>query len=233
MGIHFFRHTDDLGDHLVLSPERYDPRSQVTTAMGTSLRLADVVEVRSGNQQPAAFSSSQPVLVLDTTHAYEGFVIARHPPQPAASLGSAKRVLAPGDVIISRLRPYLRQVAYVDAGLFRLHAQGNHVAASSEFLVLRRRGPLEPAALVPFLLSPAVQTALAAGQDGGHHPRFRRDLLLALPVPTAVLSQAAATAERIRMHAQAVRAALAESQALAAAAEQAIQGLKAGRPTVE
>jgi hypothetical protein len=222
MGLHFFRYTDELGGDLVLAPERYDPRSQVAGPTGTGARLDDLVEVAGTSVQPAAWATGAPLLVLDTTHAYEGFVLARQPPQRGLRLASAKRRLQPGDVIISRLRPYLRQVAYVDEGLFRLDPDGNQVAASSEFYVLRRSAGLEPAALVPFLLSPSVQSALAAGQEGGHHPRFRRELLASLTVPQAIVQAAAATAERIQAGADALRAALRDSQTLAATAEQAI-----------
>lgn len=221
MGSHFVRSSDDLGDDLVLSPERYASRSAGLAAHPTHRRLADWVEVRSENLRPAALAASVPVLVLDTTHAQDGFVLARHAPQSAGTLGSAKRALQPGDVIVSRLRPYLRQIAYVDAGLFQLVPQGNGVVASSEFFVLRKRAALEPIALVPFLLSAPVQRALSAGQEGGHHPRFRHELLASLPVPDAVIAQADATATCLRAHAESVRAALLASQHLAAAAERA------------
>ena len=222
MGSHFVRSSEDLGEDLVLSPERYAVRSTGLGAHPTHRRLVDWVEVRSENLRPATLAAATPVLVLDTTHAQDGFVLARHAPQPAGTLGSAKRALQPGDVIVSRLRPYLRQVAYVDAGLFQLLPQGNGVVASSEFFVLRKRAALEPIALVPFLLSAPVQRALAAGQEGGHHPRFRRDLLASLPVPDAVIAQADPTAACLRAHAEAVRAALHASQHLATVAEHAI-----------
>lgn len=243
MSVHFLLRIDDLGDGCVLAPERFDPRSHVRSTEHSDARLDALVQICSDSVRPAGTghttneahgTSGAHALVLDTTHAYEGFVIARHGPQPLADLGSSKRVLQPGDVIVSRLRPYLRQVALIDEGLFHLRAGGNHVVASSEFFVLRKRSavdradgatamrpmaPVDPAGLIPFLLSPSVQQALAAGQEGGHHPRFRRDLLAGLPVPDGVLRQAAVVASRLRAHAQAVRAALQDSQALALAVD--------------
>jgi hypothetical protein len=41
--------------------------------------------------------------------------------------------------------------------------------------------------LVPWLLSDEVQLALAAGQEGGHHPRVREEMLLGLKVPPHIL----------------------------------------------
>ena len=49
--------------------------------------------------------------------------------------------------------------------------------------------------------------SLAAAQEGGHHPRFHRDALLALPIPDAVVASAPRTAAAVRASAQAVRAA--------------------------
>ena len=115
-----------------------------------------------------------------------------------------------GDVIISRLRPYLRQVALVDEALFQLCRRGNAVAASTEFFVLRGRTGFEAAGLVPFLLSQPVQAALAAGQEGGHHPRFRQELLLSLPVPDQVTRGSDKVARKMRSLAAAVETALAE-----------------------
>lgn len=254
MSVHFLLRIDDLGDGCVLAPERFDPRSHVRSTEHSDARLDALVQICSDSVRPAGTghatheahgASGAHALVLDTTHAYEGFVIARHGPQPLADLGSSKRVLQPGDVIVSRLRPYLRQVALIDDGLFHLRAGGNHVVASSEFFVLRKRpavdradgatamrsiAPVDPAGLIPFLLSPSVQQALAAGQEGGHHPRFRRDLLAGLPVPDGVLRQAAVVASRLRAHAQAVRAALQDSQALALAVDRGMADAVVSEP---
>lgn len=202
MGLSLLRRVGDLGDDLVLAPERYHPNR--TVAIASSRGLADLVDLSTQNASVSSLAD-KPVLVLDTSHAYEGFVVCRHQPISAAALGSAKRRIQPGDVIISRLRPYLRQVAFVDAALFRQVPGGNHVVASTEFFVLRDRGPFPAAALVPFLLSPPVQAALAAGQEGGHHPRFSLDLLASLRVPDRLLAQATPLARRVRALAQRLR----------------------------
>lgn len=222
MGRHVVRTVADLGDDLCLAPERFDPRRTVTVAGATGgapRRLGDLVDIVTENVHAGSFAPTARVLVLDTTHASDGFVLARHAPVAPAAMGSAKRALAPGDVIISRLRPYLRQVAFVDDGLF---ANADAVVASTEFYVLRGRARAgagagaDPACLVPYLLSAPVQAALAAGQEGGHHPRFDRALLAELPLPAFLPRRARAIAAEVRTLARTLRATLVDARALVA-----------------
>jgi hypothetical protein len=217
MGIHVLRRVADLGDGLVLAPERFDPRRRVEVVARCC--LSDVVDIVADNVSARSWKSPDAVLILDTTHAYEGFVVFRHDPVPPASMGSAKRRVQAGDVIISRLRPYLRQVALVDEALFSLCPGGNAVVASTEFFVLRGRAVFEAAGLVPFLLSQPVQAALAAGQEGGHHPRFRQELLCSLPVPDCVVSNLRKTAQQMRRLAAVVRSSFLASRSLVAGVE--------------
>jgi hypothetical protein len=217
MGIPVLRRVADLGDGLVLAPERFDPRRHVELV--ARYCLSDLVDIVAENVSARSWKSPSAVLILDTTHAYEGFVVFRHDPVPPASMGSAKRRVQAGDVIISRLRPYLRQVALIDEALFRLRPGGNAVVASTEFFVLRGRAGFEAAGLVPFLLSAPVQAALAAGQEGGHHPRFRQELLQSLPVPDRVVSHLHKTSQQVRRLARVVRRSLFASRSLVASME--------------
>jgi len=206
VSLHVLRRVGDLGHEVVLAPERFDPRRRVEVA--SELCVADLVDAIAESASPRSLSADRPVLVLDTTHAYEGFVVLRHDPVAPDSLGSAKRSVEPGDVIVSRLRPYLRQVAYVDAALFQRAAGGNAVVVSPEFFVLRGRDGFDAACLVPFLLSAPAQAALAAGQEGGHHPRFSKDLLLSMRVPARVSDSPRDVADRVRDLAAALRGSL-------------------------
>ena len=217
MGIHVLRRVADLGDGLPLAPERFDPRRRVEVVARRC--LSEIVDVVAENVSARSCNSPGAILILDTTHAYQGFVVFRHDPVPAASMGSTKRRVQAGDVIISRLRPYLRQVALVDEALFRLCPGGNAVVASTEFFVLRGRAGFAAAGLVPFLLSDRVQAAFAAGQEGGHHPRFCKELLLSLPVPDGVARQVNRTAQQMRRLAAAVRSSLLASRSLVARVE--------------
>ena len=206
MGVYVTLRLAELGEGVVLAPERFDPRRQSLPASPRT--LGDYAEVITDNVSGQSLDPGAAVLILDTTHAYDGFVIFRHEPVAARELGSAKRRLQPGDVIISRLRPYLRQVAYVDPQLFALAPGGNQVAASTEFFVIRGRNGFDAACLVPFLLSAQVQSALAAGQEGGHHPRFARELLLSLSVPDGALLSPFETASQMRALADGLRRSL-------------------------
>ncbi|HUQ04815.1 MAG TPA: hypothetical protein VM261_20075 [Kofleriaceae bacterium] len=230
MGRHVTRTVAELGDDLCLAPERFDPRRTVaitgTRAGGAATdRLGDLVDIITDNVTGASFAATARVLVLDTTHAWDGFVLARHAPVAPTELGSAKRALASGDVIISRLRPYLRQIAFVDDGLFERRSGGgaaDAVVASTEFYVLRGRAArsgrdaFDAACLVPYLLSAPVQAALAAGQEGGHHPRFERAQLEDLPVPAFLSRRARAIAAEVRTLARSFRATLVDGRALVA-----------------
>jgi hypothetical protein len=221
VGIHVVKLARDLGDDLVLAPERFDPRRSAEVSSGKA--LAELADILGENVPARSFDPSRPVLVLDTTHAYEGFVILRHAPITPERIGSPKRRILPGDVIISRLRPYLRQVAFVDDALFWRVPGGNAVCASAEFFVLRGRPGFDAVALVPFLLSKSVQAILAAGQEGGHHPRFSRELLASLRVPACVLENAADHARQVRELAAGVRRSLSGCQALVAALQERME----------
>ena len=148
--------TTDLADGLILSPERYDPRR---TAHTSGVRLGTVASLSLQALRPASVQGRW--RILDTRHATAGFIRCERP--PVAALGSTKKVLTPGAVIISRLRPYLRQLGLVDAGLI---PDGAGLCCSTEFYVLRSTSTQSIAFLVPFLLSAPVQAALAAGQLG-------------------------------------------------------------------
>jgi hypothetical protein len=188
--------TADLAEGLILSPERYDSRRQ---AHADGVLLSEVAALSTTSLRPSTVTGQW--RVLDTSHAEAGLVRCDRAPVPA--IGSTKRVLRSGAVIVSRLRPYLRQVGLVDPGLM---ATGAQLCCSTEFYVLTSTDEQSIAFLVPFLLSQPVQAALAAGQEGGHHPRFPSTLLMGLRIPAARMAQRTA-------HSAAVEAAVAQVRA--------------------
>lgn len=125
---------------------------------------------------------------FDLTDALEPVLDDRMAPMPAAEIGSMKKRFQAGDLVISRLRSYLREIALVRT------SPAVPAVGSSEFIVLRRRttgkGSLTPETLLVFLRSVPVQTILKWSQDGSQHPRFNETDLLAIPVPDAVLAAA-------------------------------------------
>jgi len=154
---------------------------------GCSVLLAEVASTVRKTIAPAR-GSSEVCLVLDTSDAREGIIVGQREPVMVADVGSAKKLVEPGDVVISRLRPYLRQVALVDSGIWNW-SPGMLLAVSTEFYVLRSRDGGSIAFLVPFLLSRLVQEVLSASQEGGHHPRFHETALLSLPIPKDLIAR--------------------------------------------
>ncbi len=185
MALISIRQRNKLATSFVLAPERYDPRRELDAGDAKTVILDDLVTAVREVVQPSADLGR--CLVLDTSDAREGIVTARKKPIEGSEIGSAKKVVEPHDVIISRLRPYLRQVAFVDAEI--PNSEGAILTCSTEFFVLRSPDKQSIAFLVPFLLSHQVQEVLAAAQEGGHHPRVNESTLLTLPVPVPFLDQ--------------------------------------------
>ena len=182
----------DLDAKWVLAPERYDLRRN---ALGSANRetsnttLGQLAQVVRQTLNPSSKASiGRTFMVLDTSDVREGLIVGRKAPISGPEVGSTKKIFSRNDVIISRLRPYLRQVAIVDEG-FVLNAGDAELACSTEFYVLRSTSSAPIDFLVPYLLSAPVQEVLAASQEGGHHPRFDESVLLGLPIPAAIIQQ--------------------------------------------
>ena len=180
MGLVYNRRVKELDDALTLAPERWDPRRILATDGPTLDAFFFQVSKRI---TPKSIPAN--ALVLDCGHAFEGAVLYKGGPQrPHAK--STKTILEPGDVIISRLRPYLRQVALIDSSLFH-HPRTNEpgwccVVRNSAFCVIDDK--MSPCCRDSSLS--AVETnpsGLTAAQSGGHHPRIGSELILGLPWP--------------------------------------------------
>lgn len=119
---------------------------------------------------------------FDITDALEPFLDDSREPEAANEMGSSKKRFQAGDVVVSRLRSYLKEIAVV-----RTSGTPQSVG-SSEYIVLRTTGKgLSPETLMVYLRCPLVQTILKWSQDGSNHPRFTEEDLLAIPVPDKVL----------------------------------------------
>jgi hypothetical protein len=178
------RRLDELGEDVVLAPERW------TGETGEGVPLGELVLERRER------ADATNALVLDTTHARDGVLDVAAAARATGPARSAKKSAHAGDLVVSRLRPYLRQIAYVHPRA--LEAAGRPLALSSEFYVLapRRRGE-DLAFLLPFLLGDAAQAALASAQEGGHHPRVPRASLLALRAPHAIVARRRELSRRV------------------------------------
>ncbi|MCC6321214.1 MAG: hypothetical protein IT438_07240 [Phycisphaerales bacterium] len=132
---------------------------------------------------PARARKGEMVRNFDITDALEPFLDDSREPEAAVEMGSSKKRFQAGDVVVSRLRSYLKEIAVV-----RTSAAPQSVG-SSEYIVLRPTGKgLSPETLMVYLRCPLVQTILKWSQDGSNHPRFTEEDLLAIPVPDKVLS---------------------------------------------
>lgn len=205
MGWHAVISSHRLDRGLILAPERYDPRRTALAALATS--VGDVADICSVQVTARSAGPSSRFLIFNTGDAQEGILISRPTPVAASGIGSSKKVLRPGDVVISRLRPYLRQVAYVDEGLSGLLHPGAVLLCSTEFYVLRPRDQESIAYLVPFLLSDRVQEILCAAQEGGHHPRFNQRTLENLGLPESLLANRGTVAASVETAVGGMRAA--------------------------
>lgn len=173
----------ELAEVLALAPERYDPRRELQPQAKRTTLLRQVANLVRRTVPPS--DKLGKCLVLDTSDAREGIISFRKQSVDGTEIGSAKKIIEPKQVIISRLRPYLRQVALVDAEM--QVPSGTLLVCSTEFFVLSSTDGRSIAFLVPFLLTEPVQAVLAASQEGGHHPRFDDSVLLNLPIPETIL----------------------------------------------
>ena len=99
-------------------------------------------------------------------------------PTDVELIASTKKVIQAGDLVVSRLRSYLKEIAVV------LPSDNMRMVASSEFIVLRPRAESFPTeVLMVYLRSVLPQVVFKWSQDGSNHPRFNEKELLALPVP--------------------------------------------------
>jgi type I restriction enzyme M protein len=180
----------DLGDNLTLAPERHRA-TRLNGARGVP--LSSLVSERADRVVGEALKSA---VVFDTTHAREGLLDVRAALRAEAPPSSAKKLVRPGDLLVSRLRPYLRQIAYVHPALAE-ECDGRTMACSTEFYVLSAASGESLAFLLPWLLGAEAQAILDAAQEGGHHPRVPRETVLALRVPTARVRGRAGLSTRV------------------------------------
>lgn len=158
-----------------LSPEYWLSKQQVES-FAEGIALSELVHVKRQTS-----SIADPAwLVLDTGNADRGLLNLRG--NESKDRTSQKKYVPEGAVIVSRLRPYLKQVAYLPIGTTK-QLNKSAIYCSTEFYVLVSKSVDKIAYLVPWLLSDPVQAVFEQATTGGHHPRFDEDLLEQLVVP--------------------------------------------------
>ncbi|MCZ7850365.1 hypothetical protein [Agrobacterium salinitolerans] len=187
-----------LGERFASIREMMDPKNDAAPLMVRNYDLTDAL-------QPILDDEMDPVAIED--------------------VGSTKKVFKNGDVVISRLRAYLREIAVV-------RTDGKiPLVGSSEFIVLRPKTKADkaiaPETLLTFLRSAPVQTILKWCQDGSQHPRFSEGDLLAIQLPDAVEAASAEIAAIVQEGFEARRTARALLDAAKRAVEIAIEDSEA------
>lgn len=119
------------------------------------------------------------VLSYDLTHSIGNFL---HNIEVSDFIDGNRKKAIKDDLIISRLRSYLKEIAVVQ------HNEIQQVF-SSEYLVYRPKTKLITSnTLMVFCLTKYVQTILNYSQSGSAHPRFFEFVLNELPVPKVLIS---------------------------------------------
>jgi hypothetical protein len=134
---------------------------------------------------PRKHQSNDRVFNYDLTDALEPFLDSERNFEEVGEIGSAKWVIREGDLVISRVRSYLKEVSLV------VDQCPYPRVCSSEFIVLRPKedGALSVGTALAFLRCAAVQLILNWSQDGSNHPRFSREELDRIVVPQRVVSR--------------------------------------------
>lgn len=135
--------------------------------------------------QPANGHPLDKVRNYDLTDALNPFLDGDKEAVSRESIASTKKEILPGDLVVSRLRSYLKEIAIVRPG------SNLPMVASTEFIVLRPKSMVLPVeALLIYLRSSLPQLVFKWSQDGSNHPRFDERELLNLPVPKALIEHA-------------------------------------------
>lgn len=157
--------------------------------------LLDTLETLPGRSVSAYFtvvrdtvsaSDAEPnemVYCYDLTDAMRYFLDDDVPLIPAPEIGSTKKRFTHGDVVVSRLRSYLKEIAIVAT------PDEAQCVGSSEFIVLRPKSEaMSPDLLLVYLRSEPVQRVLKWCQSGSNHPRFKLKEITTLKLPDRILS---------------------------------------------
>jgi restriction endonuclease S subunit len=133
--------------------------------------------------KPPLKDTGERVLNYDLPNAKRYFLDADIEPVRACEVGSTKKRFRRGDVVVSRLRSYLKEIAIVET------PNTQPCIGSSEFFVFRSRTKqVNAELLLVYLRSEPVQRILKWCQDGSNHPRFQENEILDLKLPDSLLS---------------------------------------------
>lgn len=159
-------------------PEKFHILHQLAKLPGKA--IGDHFSVINDVLVPPTHDTGERVQNYDLTDALK-FFLDEIGTMPTVELGSNKKRFKAGDLVVSRLRSYLKEIALVE------QPTANCVG-STEFIVLRPRSErFAVELLLVYLRSFPVQTILKWCQEGSNHPRFNEVELVAIKLPDKLL----------------------------------------------
>ncbi len=168
-----------LDEDLVLDGNFYRPeRNFVINEISktSSGRIADYFfEVEELITNQTNFHSF-PIVNYDLPHSLGNILSHGNTIEKISELGSTKKLIKAYDLIISRLRYYLKEICLVPN---RKYGQ----VASTEYVVIRSFSKLNTQILLPYFLSSKIQFIFSCSQRGSAHPRLANKDILNLPLP--------------------------------------------------
>ncbi len=159
-------------------------------------------------------AADEQVRNYDLTDALSPFLDCTKELTTRETISSTKKRLQAGDLVVSRLRSYLKEIAVVMDG------SDAPMVGSTEFIVLRPKlKSLSVETLLVYLRSTLPQLILKWSQDGSNHPRFDEQELLNLRIPDAILVHDTEVTDLVKRAIAARR----ESQSLLEVAKRAVE----------
>lgn len=183
----------ELGPQFVLSPEYWlSFTSSQTLEAGDA--LTDIVDL----ERKGTSTISATALVLDTGNTDRGLLTLPFDSNSGRSQRTSHKKFVPeGAVLISRLRPYLQQIAYIPHGTSELLGVSEILCSTEYYVLVPKESTTSIAFIVPWLLSREVQAVFQQATTGGHHPRFNEELLLRLSVPRHLVANRDTTSRQV------------------------------------
>jgi restriction endonuclease S subunit len=164
----------------ILAPEFYHPdkiRTKRYLENACTKKIKDCFYNVKEIFDPKITYLTQQGVVFDLSDVTSYFLYGGKKVTSSEEVGSAKKIFFQNDVLISRLRPYLKEVSFI---AFNEKLK----LASTEFIVLRQKdNHYYPETLFAYLISKELQNILAWSITGTEHPRFNEDYFLKLPLP--------------------------------------------------
>lgn len=165
----------ELKENMRFDAEYYHPEKSLAEKKLNKFTssIEDNFEIKKKTKLP---KTDELVLLLDLDNIFENRIINVNELK-GWEVGSSKKIIIKNDILISRLRSYLKQVA--------INYNSERIYGSTELIILRKKpeSKIKTEILFAFLLSKQVQIILKWSQEGTNHPRFSPKLLQKLNIP--------------------------------------------------